>query len=448
MKRNLILNTFLLLVLWQSNCYLQAQNVPVLTLAQLTDSALVHNRLLQIKSLQGEEIAAKIKEARIKKYPALQLNSTYQYNVNVGQLIIPQGSFGVLPLSPSNNVALPSRDEHFQLGKHHVFNVGVSVYQPISQQGKINTGIDLIKNEIQVNQIEKQKAAQQIKLGVEKLYYGLLINQKQREEIEAKIALAELRIYDLESALISGKTIEANKAGLLAMLADEEQNLLKNTIQQEDYMDDLRRLTGIQLPTVEVAEFDLPALQISELSTYQASAGTQNVDVQLASLQTNKAQLGLRAAQQSYLPDLGILAGYTYQQGNVIFPASNPFVGVNLKWSLQDILTNKHVIAQRKALIETAQTNLLNTQDEIERDISKAYRKIKQSERLISVAEKAVRYREEELKVQQDKALVGLNVQADLLQIQALLAKAKADLYTAQLAYHLATSELTALIGE
>ncbi len=424
-----------------------AQQAQVFTLQQLTDSALVNNRLLTIKSLQIDEKKAKIKEDNIKRYPVVQVNSGYQYNVNTGELVIPQGSFGSLPLNENTIIPLPGKDESFALGQHNVFNAGVSVYQPVTQQGKIKTGIDIAKTDVLLTEKEKQKTTLQITQAVERLYYGMLINQKQKEEARAKLELAQLRLYDVESALMSGKTVEVNKAGLQASIADEEQNLLKLDIQQEDYQEDMKRLTGLQDDAVTLAEVSAETDVASPLSQYQENATGSNIDLQIASLNRTKAQLGVKAAQQSYLPDLGLIAGYSYQKGNILFPNNNPFVGVSLKWNLQDVLANKQVLNQRKHVVMQAEENIAYLHEQINSDISKAYRRIHQSEKLIAVAQKAVQYRTEEMKIQTDKQAAGLNVKADLLQIRSQLAKAEADLYSARLAYRLAVSDLNVLSG-
>jgi outer membrane protein TolC len=56
-------------------------------------------------------------------------------------------------------------------------------------------------------------------------------------------------------------------------------------------------------------------------------------------------------------------------------------------------------------------------------------------------------YRTKELKIQEDKQAAGLNLKTDILSTKAQVAKANADVYTAQLAYTLAVSELKSLIG-
>lgn len=416
-----------------------------LTLQQAIDAALESNHLLKAKSLQIEEKEAKTKEDQIKKYPAVTLNSTWQYNANIGELVIPQGSFGALPLNANTTVQLPNADKSFELGKHQNFNAGATIYQPLTQQGKINTGIELSKTEVLIAMQERRKAAQQIEQAVEKLYLGMLINSKKADESKAKLELSRLKLYDVESALLSGKTINLSKEGLQASIADEEQELLKLDIQREDYAADLKRLTGIDVLPLMLNPVELNPTEPKATSDYQSSALSQNADLSIARLSVNKTRLGIKAAKQSYMPDVGIIAGYTYQQGNILYPTNNPFAGLNFKWNIQDLFANKQVLNQRTLQLHQAQENEANTIEQLNADIEKAVRKIHQAEALINAAQKVLNFRNQELKIQLDKRAAGLNVAADVLSTRSTVAKAEADLYAAQLNYRLAQSELNAL---
>lgn len=416
-----------------------------ISLEQSIDKALINNKLYQIKGLQVEEKKAKINEDRVKLYPVVSVSSAYQYNANIGQLGIPAGSLGVLPL-PTGNVALPNNELNFDLGKHHTFNVGASAYQPISQLDKIKTGIKVAEADVEIASKEKVNASLQIRQGVERLYYGILINRKQNEEALAKLELAKMRLYDVESAKMSGKTIEPNESGLQANIADEEQNLLKLEIQLEDYMSDFKKLTGLEGENITLEPVSLEVAQASKtMEDYKSGALENNVEIQLAELSKVKSELGIKAAKLSNRPDFGILAGYTYQVGNVIFPQNNPFLGASLKWNIQDLFSNKEVLHQRVLVSQQAQTLLADKKDEINYNVEKAYRKILQAKSLVQVAERAYTYRLQELKVQKDREFAGLNTKADVLNTKSQLAKSEADLFAAQLSYRLAVSDLQIL---
>lgn len=432
-----------------STTSLTAQEVRSLNLENAVSLALQNNHLLNIKKLQVEEKQQKVNEDRVKYLPVIGIGGSYQYNTNLQVLTIEQGRFGQLPYG-GVMIPLPATNEVFELGNHNVYNAGVTIYQPLTQIGKINAGVKYSKTEMQIAETEENKAMLQVRQGVEKLFFGLLILQKQIEEAEIKVSLVRIKLHDVESALAAGKTTESSKYGLNASMADEEQNLLRLKIQYDDYAADLMQLTGLDPAESLIPEPVAPENlkeNIASIDTSLSIASSANNDLRLAALNKTKAGYSLRASKFSYLPDLGIQGGFTHQEGIDIYPRNNTYIGASLKWNFSDVLSNRMVQKQRMYLRQQAEENLLNTNEQVNRDIAKAYRRLKQSEELIRVAGKVVEYRREDLKIQSFRRRSGLNLEADLLTAKAALAKAEADQYAAQLNYRIVLSELRILTG-
>jgi len=428
---------------------LSGQEVKSINLENAVNLALQNNHLLNIRKLQVEEKQQKVNEDRVKYLPVIGIGGSWQYNSNLPELVIEQGRFGVLPFG-GVNIPLPSIDERFELGQHSVYNAGVTFYQPVTQIGKINAGVNYSKTEMHIAETEEKRAMLQIKQAVEKLYFGLLIIHKQIEEAELKESLAKIKLHDAESALAAGKTIESSIYGLSASAADEEQSLLKLRMQYDDYTADLIQLTGLDPEDKLVPEPVAPenlAENIASIDTSLSMAVSGNNELRIAALNKSKADYSIRASKYSYFPDVGILGGYTYQEGTDIYPKNNTYIGASLKWNLNDAFANRMVQKQRTYIKQQAEENLLNTKEQVNRDIAKSYRRLKQSEELINVAEKVVEYRREDLKIQTDRRKSGLSLEADLLAARAAMAKAEADLYAAQLNYRIALSELKILTG-
>ncbi|MDP4223318.1 MAG: TolC family protein [Bacteroidota bacterium] len=428
---------------------LPAQSGKTLTLENAVELALKKNHLMNIKKLQAEEKQQKINEDKVKYLPTIIIGGSYQYNSSLPRLVLEQGQFGSLPYG-GIQIPLPAKNEVIQMGNHNIYNAGITIYQPISQLGKINAGVRVSKTELKVVQAEQLKAVQQIRQSVEKLFYGLLITGKQIEEANIKVALATSKLRDIGNAVSAGKTTESNRYGLAAAVADEEQNLLKLKIQYDDYAADLKQLAGIE-PAIEIIPEPVSREEIvSELAPADTSlvkAESNNNDIKLASLAISRAGNSIRANQFGYLPEVGILGGYTYQKGSVIYPKNNTFVGASVKWNLQDLLSNKTIQGQRTWLKKQAEENLANTREQVAKDVAKAYRKLKQTQELIKVATKVVDYRREDLKIQSDMYASGLNLESDMLAAKAAMAKAESDQYAAQLNYRIALSELKILTG-
>jgi outer membrane protein TolC len=337
------------------------------------------------------------------------------------------------------------------MGKNNTYNASATFYQPISQIPQIKEGVNVSKTELAITRAEQDKATTQIKKAAEKLYFGLLILQKQQEEAELKKALAQLKLYDAESAVMAGKTTTSTQVGLNANLADEEQNLLKITIQISDYTADLKQLIGMPdsvmfaLDTIAISGYQFISPSIDSV-TNEARLG--NTDLKIARLNFSKAEYAINANRYSYIPELCVFGGYTFQEGNTLYPANYTFVGVSLKWNIQNAFTTTYT--KRQHIYQRMQTeeNIANTKEQVETDIAKAYRHLSQWQQLITVAQKVVDFRREDLIIQSDMQASGLNTDTGYLKAKAALAKAEADFYAAQLNYRMAYTDIQILTGK
>lgn len=436
----------LIFTVWLPLC---SQDKSMLSLETAVEMALKNNHLINVKRLQIDEKQQKVNEDKVKYLPVIGIGGSYQYNTNLPGFTIDQGRFGTLPFG-GLLYPLPPFDEIIVVGEHDIYNAGLTFYQPLTQLGKISSGVKVAKTELQIAMTEENKTAMQIKQAVEKLYFGILILQKQIEEAELKVRIAEIKLKDADNALLAGKTTESSRYGLAASEADEQQNQLKLRIQSDDYIADLKQLTGIP-ETVDLLLEPVAAEYLAErteaIDTSLKEALLRNNDLKLATLIKTKAVYAIQASKLSYLPDLGILGGYTYQKGTMIYPKNNSYIGASLKWNLQDMISNRTIQRQRIYLMEQAEENLANTREQVNKDISKASRRLLQSQELIRVAGKVVEYRAEDLKIQNNERIAGLNLESELLSAKAAMAKAEADYFAAQLNYRLALSELKILTG-
>lgn len=431
---------------------LSAQEKLNLTLEEAIEAARKNNQLLQIRKLQVSEKDAKVKESQIRLYPSVSVNAGYQYNTAIGELAVPAGSFGELPLYYPNtgivNVAMPNEGKTFDVSRHNNLNAGVLAYQPLTQLAKIKTGVEVSKTDAEIARAEQRKTESQIVNAVEQYYYGILSVQKRKLEAQKKIELAKLKLYDVQSALLAGKTTDLSELGLNAEIANEEQELLKLKFQEEDYLAELKTWTGIRDSELVLTDTGFSGPVMAILDDYQTAALKHNADLKIAELQKQKAGLAVKAARRNYTPDFGVFAGYAYQEGNRILPKSNPYAGLSFKWNIQDLLTNRQSVAQYQLLREQAGAHEEYLREQTMVSIEKAYRKMKQAEELIAVARKAVGYRKAEWKVRQDRRDAGLAKPIELLEAEAALAKSEADLYGAIMSLKLAQAELKMLTEE
>ncbi|GAB3967214.1 hypothetical protein GCM10028806_09150 [Spirosoma terrae] len=424
---------------------LLAQSAQPLSLAQAQEQAVQQNRRLKIARSKVEENGYKVTEARSRLYPMILANGMYTYNGITRDLTLPRGSIGVLP--GTTPIPLPQQDLTLFQAKHNLFFGSVLAYQPISLISKIKDGIKVAQTDVELANTQVSQAELAIRQGVEKLYFGLLIAQRQQQQQQATIELTQAKLYDLESALLAGKTDPVNKVGLQADLANQQQQLLQTSNQVEDYTADLNELLGQPSSTsltVSPLTDSLPAL--APLATFlEQSKG--NLELRQAIQTSEKATLGVKAARKDYIPTVGALGGYLFQNVISDLPQSNYFLGLQVSYNLVDFGRRKATLNQRLSQQQQADENRQYTQEHVTLEVEKAYRKAKQAQSLMPIATQAAQYRRDELKLKSDRLAAGLALKRDVLETQAALAKAEADLYSAQLAYRLAISDLNQLTG-
>ncbi|MCK8494249.1 TolC family protein [Spirosoma sp. RP8] len=418
----------------------------MITLAQAQEQAIQQNRRLKIARYKVDETSYKITEARSRLYPLIVANGMYTYNGVTQDLTLPRGSIGVLP--GATPIPLPQQDLTLFRAKHHLFLGNVLAYQPISLLGKIKDGIKVAQADVDLANTQVSQAELAIRQGVEKLYFGLLIAQKQQQQALATIALTQAKLYDLESTLLAGKTDPVNKVGLQADLANQQQQLLQTNNQIEDYTADLNELmgqpTGTALTPTPLAD-SLPVLPPVETFLERAKSG--NLEVRQADQTSQKASLGVQAARKDYIPTVGAVGGYLFQNVISDLPQSNYFLGLQVSYNIVDFGRRKASLNQRLSQQKQADENRQYTQEHITGEVEKAYRKARQAAALLPVAAQAAQYRRDEFKLKNDRLIAGLALKRDVLETQAALTKAEVDLYAAQLAYRLAVSDLHLLTG-
>lgn len=416
-----------------------------IALEEVVEEALKSNNLVHITRLQQSEQASKVREMQIKRLPVLSLGALYMYRFNIGSLTVPAGTLGALPTA-AGNVLLPSEQLSMNFGEHNTFLASAMLYQPLTQQFKIASGIAAAKTDAALASLERTKAELDIVNGVEKLAYGLLAVRAQMAEAEGRIAVARQKRYDAESASMAGKALEADLSGLDAQILAQQQQRLACKTKEESLLTEMQKLSGLDLHGVDLADSSAePQPSDKTLSDYLSMAMADNVDLKISEQQMAKSAWGVKAAKQSYLPDVGMMAGYSYQNSLDILSKSNPFVGVSFQWNLHDVLSNRQTVRQSKLKREQAAENEAYTRKATKAQVEKCFQAMTEAEHLMQLTRQALDYAEKTLRIEQDRREAGLTTVLSVMEKEADLAKAQADHYAAKQSYKVAQADMQRL---
>lgn len=422
----------------------KAQKVKHFSLDEATEEALKNNKLLQIQQEKANESSFKVKAMAAKGKPQFFASATYLHFFEENNFVIPSGGIGNIL-----DVPIPRNDFTLYHGKQDIFTAGVLGYQPITQLFRVNNGVKAVRAQEATDRLKAVHAALKIQSGVEKLFYAIKIQERKIAKSEAEVTLAEARAYDAESALLAGKAQKVKLMGLKADLASKKHDLLQAKIEKENYLADFRM--SLSIPDSLSIHLDTLALKPHILKSkiyYIDHSKESNPDLLVAQKQSEKAGYGIKTAKNSYIPDLGIVAGVNYQGIIEELPETNYFVGANLTWNFLDFGKRKSALNQSKSKQKQAALFAENKAEEVRNNIDKAYRNAEQAAQLMVTAQEAYRFRKEEYRIKSDGLDTGLLTEKEVLQTKVDLETAAQQAYAAVLNYNMSVLDLQVLAGK
>ena len=441
-------NLLLLLVLCAGMTTPPAIGAETLTLDQAITLALTKNSGVEITKARIEEKEQKLKEMRSHYWPRLVALGTSGRVTNPIDYNLGQGAITPAMQTPPIPITLPSKDVTVKGHGTSFVNVTAMVVQPVTQLLKINSGVDIASTDVKIAGEELDKIRGDIRYAVEKVYYGILIADRQKKEAELRIQLGKARLFDAKNALASGVALPLQISGLKASLLEKRKELLgiENQVVNLTYM--LNDLTGRPLETETLLDDTLNAPeQVQSLAQYDESALATNHELTIADLTSKKASLAVKAARKEFLPDMNLYALYNYGHDFRIVNNHVGAVGVSLSWTIFDFGQKSSVLGQRQALQDQAQRNYRRVKNGVQREIKKEVTNLRYNDQLVNLASQAVAFRKNALKLASDLDDNGLRLNTAKLEAEAELAKAEADLFAAKLSRRLVLVNLTKLTG-
>lgn len=418
-----------------------AQSVRTISLEEAKSLVLSQNRLLNVSRLREQDSADTVRQVRSAYYPNVNALGTFNYSFTT-RITFEEGQFGTFQDRP-----IPDKDYTFNR-KSTVFLGGLQVQQPLSQLGKVTTLVKLAETGVAQAKLRTTKSEMLLKQGVEKLYYGLLIAQQQKELANVTLQLSQLQLYDVESALLAGETDSTKRYGLQAQIAAQQQKILQTDYDIANNTADLVELLGLPLGTdLQLQPVTLSSGELSELTTYLQTASTDNVDIKQADLTLTKASYGVRAAKQDFLPNLTLTGGYSYQTILSFLPPGNLTAGLLLSWKLVDWGARRSVLDLRQRQQQEASDYLAYLRNRVATSTAKAYRVVSQSAQLVKAAEQSVVFRQQQLRYVQGQKAAGAVLPQAVLTAQVSLAQAETERLSAQLTYRTALVDLNVITG-
>src|ERR1700734_1525818 len=417
-----------------------------LTLEQAINLALKQNRSVHLRSLSVEQMQSKKDEARSGYLPQIKAHGNVLHVTELEGVAIPAGAFG----SYSSTGPVTSKPLFIDQGSATWYTGGVGLDQPLTQLFRIHQANIAAKEDVLVAKTQLDQTEDAVALQVRQLYYNILINQQKLKASQDQLAAAQIKDEESRNDVARGNALEISALQSKAAILQAQQDSLTLRLQGNDLRRQLADVLGLPVET----PIDLDpgaaavALDIPSRADAIRIALEQNQDLRAARQTLVKAQAGLAAAKDAYIPDVTALSRYSYQSGVPFLAHNFGTFGFSLSYDLFDGGRREAKIREARSEVNSAEVAVDKLQSEIEVQVQGVYDRIDELRQMVDVAGQVVKVRTEAARLADRQFEQTAALGSARSQSHADMASATASLLEANCGLSLAEADLKRAIGQ
>jgi outer membrane protein TolC len=408
-----------------------------LTLDEAVATALRANGGVRVARSRAEEAMRRRQGAGRAMLPSLSASFQSSQSTGNQRMVFPAGALGTY----SGTGPIPARDMTVEQGGQRASYGTLSISQPLTSLLRIRAGRDAARADERAALADARRAELDVALGVEKVYYGLLVARYRRRAAQLRLAAAEESAQHRAHAVSAGTRLSmAALEGRTAAL-DARQSLLAAEDEIADLSARLAELLGAPVDTARALEAP-PAATEATLGAAAASP-----DVEEAAELLRKAEAGLEAQRATYIPDVSLYGQEVYQTAVPFLAKTNLVFGVRAEWAVFDFGRREANVAGARAARRTAEENLARVRLRVATEVEQARRKVQRASRQAALASEVLALRREAARIAEDRVATGVALRTEQREAEAAAAGAEADWLGAEVGRRVAVAELRRALG-
>jgi outer membrane protein TolC len=408
-----------------------------LTLEQAINLALRQNHSVHLRSLSVEQMQSKRDEAMSNYLPQIKASGSVLHVTELAGVEIPAGTFGNYP----STGRVPATSLFIDQGSATGYIGGVGLEQPLTQLFRIHHANVAAQQDVLIAKTQLDQTQDAIALQVRQLYYNILINRQKLKASQDQLAAAQIKDEESRSDVAMGNALEISALQSKGGLLEAQQESLTLRLQGNDLRRRLADVLG--LPVETPIELDpgaaAVALDIPSRTDAIRIALEQNQDLRAARQTLVKAQAGLAAAKDAYIPDVTALSRYSYQSGVPFLVHNFGTFGFSLSYDLFDGGRREAKVREARSEVHSAEVAVDKLQSEIEVQVQGIYDRVDELGQMVDVAGQVLKVRTEAARLadRQFEQTAGLSSargqsRADLTSATASLLEASCGLSLAE----------------
>jgi outer membrane protein TolC len=417
-----------------------------LTLEQAINLALKQNHSIHLRSLSVDQMQSKKDEAKSNYLPQIKANGSVLHVTELEGVAVPAGTFGNYP----STGPVPSKPLFIDQGSATWYIGGVGLQQPLTQLLRIHQANVAAKEDVLVAKTQLDQTQDAIALQVRQLYYNILINQEKLKASQDQLSSAQIKDEESRNDVARGNALEILALQSKATILQAQQESLTLRLQGNDLRRQLADVLGLPVDT----PLDLDpgaaavALDVPTRADAIRIALDQNQDLRAARQTLVKAQAGLAAAKDAYIPDVTALSQYSYQSGVPFLVHNFGTFGFSLSYDLFDGGRREAKIREARSEVHSAEVAVDKLRSEIEVQVQGIYDRVDELRQMVDVAGQIVRVRIEAARLADRQFEQTAALSSARSQSHADMTSATASLLEASCGLSLAEADLKRAIGQ
>jgi outer membrane protein TolC len=417
-----------------------------LTLEQATALALKQNHSIHLRSLSVEQVQNKKDEARSSYLPQLKTSGSVLHVTELEGVQFPAGALGTYPpIGP-----VPAHPLVVGQGSDTAYTGGVGLDQPLTQLFRIHHANVVARQDVLIAQTQLDQTQDAIALQVRQLYYNILIAEQKLKAAQDQLAADKIKDEESQSDVSKGSALEIATLQSRASILQAQQSSLTFRLQEDDLRRQLADVLGLPVETAIDLDPGAATITIDIPSRPDAIriALDQNQDLKAARQTLVKAQAGLAASKDAYIPDVTALSRYSYQSGVPFLAHNFGTFGFLLSYDLFDGGRREAKIREARNDVHSAEVVVDKLQSEIEVQVQGIYDRVDELKQMVDVANQIVQVRTEAARLSDRQFEQSAALSSARSQSHADLANATASLLEANCGLSLAQADLKRAIGQ
>lgn len=418
----------------------------ILTLDAALDAAAKNNRAIAVAKLEQQKSSLVANVAKTRRWPVFSVNVLASQSVLRSGITLDKGILG----DYANVGPIPGRTTTLNVPRRPSAIVYATAAQPLSQQFRIGLGIALAKvGEAAATQslhVRELDAAVQVRT----LYLSILQLQSRRRSLESTRAFLQRLELEVSNNVAQKTALSADLSNVKAQIAEVDLGLVKLRDPIESQRAELNRWMGRDPDdSWEAAEPAPEAGDTTDLAQLQAKAREQRPELQLAALETKKADLDARIKNAERIPDLSLT--YTsFTTGNLgsALPSRLGFAGFQLTWDGFDWGRKRMELKEKQLAKRQAELEQVDLAARIQTEVGHRHRRVAEAQAEVRAAVLVRQAADDQLRVATDRYRQKEVLLSDVLKAQAAVTDAETRAATAQLSLATAQAELKRALGD